>query len=169
MILAVDVQYEDDGGATVAGVLFKDWNDPEPARAVLTQVSEVQDYEPGQFYKRELPCILQLLDAIPETVDIIVVDGYVSLGADDRPGLGMHLHNALQQRIPVIGVAKKAFLDTPPDREILRGDSLKPLYVSAVGIPLPQARDWIHSMHGKHRIPTLLKRVDQLCRGSWRP
>ena len=48
---------------------------------------------------------------------------------------------------------------------IYRGDSAKPLFVTAVGMTLEEAKAHIASMHGEHRIPTLLRRVDQLCRG----
>jgi len=40
------------------------------------------------------------------------------------------------------------------------------LYVTAAGMRLQEAADRIQRMHGPHRIPTLLKRVDTLARGS---
>ena len=65
----------------------------------------------------------------------------------------------------MIGVAKRSFKDTPEQCELFSGDSTKPLFVTAVGMTLGEAKAHIASMHGEHRIPTLLKRVDQLCRG----
>jgi deoxyribonuclease V len=62
-------------------------------------------------------------------------------------------------------VAKRSFLDTPEACEVLRGSSEKPLFVTAVGMPLSDAKQYISVMHGKNRIPSLLKKVDQLCRG----
>jgi deoxyribonuclease V len=38
------------------------------------------------------------------------------------------------------------------------------LFVTAAGIAPPRAADLVRSMHGPHRIPTLLKRTDQLAR-----
>ena len=43
-----------------------------------------------------------------------------------------------------------------------RRGSRKPLYVSAVGCRLQDAADRVLRMHGPHRIPTLVRRADQL-------
>ncbi|MGC1955675.1 MAG: endonuclease V, partial [Gammaproteobacteria bacterium] len=91
-------------------------------------------------------------------------DGYVYLGSKRRPGLGTHLFDAVGQRIPVIGVAKTLFRDTPEATAVFRGQSTRPLYVTAAGVPDELARQRIRGMHGGHRIPTLLQRVDRLCR-----
>ena len=104
-------------------------------------------------------------DDINIELEAIIVDGYVSLGQQAKPGLGMHLYNALTQAVPVIGVAKNKFAGTPESCEVLRGRSQKPLFVTAVGMPLETAKLSVESMHGDNRIPTVLKRVDQLCRG----
>ena len=166
MILAVDVDYSDDEGHA-AGVLFRNWEDPEPERTVVVKIESIHEYIPGQFYKRELPCIMELLDKIQETIACIVVDGYVYLSADEKPGLGKYLYDELGSKIPVIGVAKSSFVDTPPNCEVLRGSSSRPLYVTAAGLDKESAKAWIKSMHGEYRFPTLLKEVDALCR-SWR-
>lgn len=63
MILAVDVGYRDEQ-AVAAGALFTAWDDCEPAPVVLAHVPEVAVYQPGQFYERELPCILALVDQL---------------------------------------------------------------------------------------------------------
>ena len=64
----------------------------------------------------------------------------------------------------MIGVAKNEFRGTPKEFEILRGQSVKPLYVSAIGIELVQAKHNVQSMYRKYRIPELLKQVDRLSR-----
>ena len=163
MKLAVDVQYKEDT-ATAAGVLFNDWGSSEVARTLTVEVSNIEPYEPGAFYKRELPCILELLKHVTEELEVIIIDGFVKLGPDESDGLGMHLYRSLEGRVPIIGVAKKPFSGTPDEYEIYRGDSSKPILVSSVGISLGQSKEFIAMMHGKHRIPTLLKRVDQVCR-----
>ena len=172
MLLAIDVQYEDDS-AVAAGVLFSSWMDeacdgkssPPENRTVTKTVTGIAPYEPGNFYKRELPCILKLLDEVNlDEVTAIVIDGYVSLGKAQKPGLGMHLYEAINKAIPVIGVAKNRFADTPADCEIFRGSSQSPLFVTSVKMPLAVAKANIEGMHGENRIPTLLKKVDQLCR-----
>lgn len=163
MILALDVHYHDPG-ATVAGLTFADWDAPQAASDHLHKLENVAPYEPGAFYRRELPCLLALIGtqaALPRT---IVIDGFVTLGPDHRPGLGAHLHAALQGRVPVIGVAKTPFRGTPPETELRRGRSKTPLYVTAAGMSLAEARARVFAMHGPYRIPTLLAAVDRLCR-----
>ncbi|WP_417763026.1 endonuclease V [Shewanella sp.] len=164
MIFAVDCQYAENS-AVAAGITFTRWDAAQATRAWTKQVTPIAPYVPGQFYQRELPCILALLPTLASLPELIIVDGYVTLGEQQRPGLGWHLYHALNEQVPVIGVAKKPFIGTPKTTEILRGNSHNPLYISSIGVELEQAKQWILSMHGKHRLPSLLKYVDQLARG----
>ncbi len=164
MIFATDVQYAE-SSALAAGLLFPHWKSDETNQYILKTINQIAPYEPGAFYKRELPCILSLLEDVDLNLDAIVIDGFVTLGNEEKDGLGMHLYNAIQQSTPIIGVAKKAFIGTPDLCQIFRGKSNNPLYITSVGIPLSEAKELIVQMHGVNRIPTLLKKVDQLCRG----
>lgn len=164
MNLAVDVYYPKEE-AIVAGVIFTNWHACEPDQVLITHLSSVASYESGQFYKRELPCILELLKQVNPLPNYIVIDGYVYLGGDEKPGLGKHLYDALKGQCAIIGVAKNRFEEIPVEAELFRGDSSRPLYVTAVGIDQAEAKQRIKNMCGKFRVPTLLKKVDQLCRG----
>ena len=162
-ILAMDVQYAEQGHwGLAAGVLFTSWEAEKPAKKVTTPYAGVADYMPGQFYQRELPCLLELLGQM-DLPDIIIVDGYVDV-APGHPGLGRHLYEALGSKVVVIGVAKTYFQDTAAT-PVLRGKSAKPLFVTAAGMDLDEACACIQRMHGPFRIPTLLKLVDQIARG----
>ena len=66
MILAIDVDYRDNNTAKAAGIVFENWTDEFPKATITTIISPIADYEPGQFYKRELPCILALLDKMTD-------------------------------------------------------------------------------------------------------
>ena len=165
MIVAMDVDYRQDN-AVVAGVLFRDWLDDAPIKELTTECDVLDDYVPGEFYRRELPCLLKLFEQFDCQPDTIVIDGYVYLGLDRAPGLGSHLFDALGKQIAVIGVAKSAFKDTPVSAAVRRGTSQRPLYVSAIGMDEARARQCIQSMQGPDRMPTLLKRVDYLCRSA---
>ncbi|MHA0033508.1 endonuclease V [Deinococcus sp. PESE-13] len=164
MILAADVQYGDTG-AQAAGVLFTDWPDAAPERTLLVHLPEVAEYVPGEFYRRELPCLLRLVEVVAVPLSAVVVDGYVTLGEDARPGLGWKLWEALGRAVPVVGVAKTAFAGTPAETEVRRGGSHSPLYVTAAGLPLADAKAQVAAMHGPHRLPTLLNQADRLARG----
>jgi deoxyribonuclease V len=161
MIFAVDVHYYTDK-ALVAGILFADWQDTKPIRQITTEIVSGAEYEPGQFYKRELPCILEILAQIESLPEIVVVDGYVDLGSAQKPGLGKYLYEALDRQSIIIGVAKNRFEDTPVEAEICRIGSQRPLYVTAIGISQAEAKNAIARMSGRYRIPDLLKLVDKL-------
>jgi deoxyribonuclease V len=123
-------------------------------------------YVPGAFYKRELPLLQAVIGGLSPRPATVVIDGYVWLGADDVPGLGSHLFNALQPAIPVIGVAKTPFRGDAWSAPVCRGHSRRPLYVTAAGIDLTAAAALVAGMHGLHRIPTLLQRADHLARAA---
>ena len=163
MILALDVYYTEKGAKTV-GIGFENWEDQSPSLTFTDQSSEIAEYESGEFYKRELPCILRLLDQIDLTqLSCMVIDGYVILNDTGKLGLGGHLYETLEHKIPIIGVAKTRFAQNErKHREVLRGESQKPLWVTAMGMELDEAAQKIRNMHGEYRMPTLLKHLDTL-------
>lgn len=165
-LVALDVHYDGDNSATAAAILFDHWQSAAPSGTLTATVAPIAPYEPGAFYKRELPCLLAVLDKLEEPPCVVVIDGYVTLGAEERDGLGMHLYRALGEKVPVVGVAKKRFEGTPESAELLRGDSKKPLYITAAGVPQRSAKAFIRWMHGEHRIPSMLTRADRLARDS---
>jgi len=164
MIIAIDVAYSGTT-ALVAGVVFETWESEEVSSVVTTLVYDVAEYESGKFYKRELPCIVALIGRIEVPIHCIVIDGYIYLGADQHAGLGKYVWDHFEQKIPVIGVAKKYFHGTSEDAKIFRGKSQKPLYISSVGIGLEEAKNAIVTMRGCSRIPDFLRLVDQMSRG----
>lgn len=163
MILATDVDYKSQG-AVAAGIGFSAWSQTSSDFELVSHISEVADYESGQFYKRELPCLLALIEEHRLQPKVIIVDGFVYLDQQQKPGLGKHLYDALGGRVAVIGVAKNAHQEIPNEWGVYRGESCKPLFVSSVGIQLDVAQQNILSMAGKFRMPTLLKQADSLCR-----
>lgn len=162
-ILAFDTYYFDGKAKTVC-LEFLNWNESKNYKVHTEIIENVEDYIPGEFYRRELPCILSLLDKIDlKTVQVIIVDGFVYLDDDKKYGLGGHLYEKLKREIPIIGVAKTNFASIENDKKALvRGDSKKPLYVTAIGIDLEDAFEKVESMAGEFRIPTLLKEMDRL-------
>jgi len=165
MIACVDVDYRDDS-AIAACVLFRDWADAVSTAEHVRRIDRVEPYQPGQFYKREMPCLLAVLAEVAEPLETVVVDGYVWLADEGTPGLGAHLFEELGAAVPVIGVAKTRFASARAARPVLRGDSQRPLFVTAAGMDIEEAAQHVRAMHGEFRIPTLLKRVDHLCRNG---
>jgi deoxyribonuclease V len=168
MMICVDVDYRGDH-AIAAGVLFHAWADETPVREIVERIDGIEPYTPGQFFRRELPCLRGLLARVGEPIDLVIVDGYVWLGDETRPGLGGHLYEALGRTTPVVGVAKTCFRSATLAVAVRRGERAKrPLLVTAAGIGVEEAARHVESMHGSHRVPTLLKRVDSVCREATR-
>ena len=165
MKLAVDVYYFN-GKAKAVGIEFMHWNDTQPKQTHIAMVDKVEDYVPGAFYKRELPCIARLLEKVKlENKEVIIVDGYTVLDDDGSCGLGGHLYEMLERRIPVIGVAKRSFKGASKYvRKVYRGKSARPLYVTAIGMDVDEAANCIQAMHGQNRMPALLKYLDKKTR-----
>jgi deoxyribonuclease V len=164
-LIAVDVQYAERAAVTAA-VGFIDWSTPTSTlECVLRAEVTPEPYEPGAFYKRELPFLREAVALVERRhpVEAVVIDGHVWL-REGQPGLGARLHEALGARIAVIGVAKAAFAGGSAV-PVLRGGSGRPLFVTAAGMDAHGAAELVRGMHGPHRVPTLLKRADQLTRG----
>jgi len=163
MLAAVDVDYREEG-VVAACVGFTGWRSAEPSREeVHVSALTPAGYEPGRLYLRELPYLLAVIGKLPALPSVVVVDGYVWL-PEGEPGLGARLHAALNARCAVVGVAKRPYRGAPHAVEVLRGASTQPLFVTAAGMDVAEAARHVEEMHGPHRIPTLLKRVDRLCR-----
>ncbi len=163
MILAFDTYYFDQKAKTIC-LEFAEWNEDKNFKIHSEIIDNVEEYIPGEFYKRELPCILSLLKQIDlSTIDIIVVDGFVYLNDENKYGLGGYLYEKLNKEIPIIGVAKTNFASIEKNKKALyRGDSKKPLYITSIGIDLDEAYKKVESMAGEFRFPTLLKELDRL-------
>lgn len=97
--------------------------------------------------------------------DLIIVDGYVTLNNEGKIGLGGYLYESLDQKYPIIGIAKNKFAS--PDsqrRSVLRGESKTPLYLTTKGAEVDEILPHVVKMAGLYRIPTLLKKLDHLSR-----
>lgn len=166
MLACLDVDYRP-ARARAACLLFERWDDAAPGDSRVVELDAAADYEPGQFYRRELPCLLAVLDSFGglDGIDGLVVDGYVWLDSAGRPGLGAHLWEALERSVYVVGVAKNPYVGNP-GVEVRRGASDKPLHVTAAGVSPAWAAERVGEMHGEYRLPGLLRQVDQLSR-AW--
>lgn len=164
-IVLTDVFYQKEY-AQAAGLVIHKWTDALPSEEYLSASTDIEEYVSGQFYQRELPHLIRLLGMIV-SYDCVVVDAHVWL-EPNQPGAGHYLWQALDQRCPVIGVAKNPYRNGVA-LPLKRGESGKPLWISSVGVDVSQALSWIGEMSGPHRMPTLLKQVDSLSRQTPRP
>ena len=95
---------------------------------------------------------------------LLVVDGYADLDPSGRPGLGAHAH--AEFGIPVIGVAKSRFRTATHAVPVARGSPVRPLFVTAAGMPRAEAADLVRRMTGRYRLPDALRRADTLARAG---
>lgn len=163
MFAATDVQYLPTGTARAALVLASDAAFSSIVAEETALVPEVAPYEPGKFYRRELPPLRAVLATALPNVELLIIDGYVDLDPSGRPGLGAHAHKEFG--VPVIGVAKTRFVTATHAIPVIRGQSARPLFVTSAGLPLPDAAALVHAMSGRYRLPDALRRTDQLARG----
>ncbi|HEY3904291.1 MAG TPA: endonuclease V [Streptosporangiaceae bacterium] len=163
MFAAVDVCYPASGGACAAAVLAGDAAFAEVTDERTAWLPDVVAYEPGEFYRRELPALRAVLTGVVGLSQLII-DGYVDLDAAGRPGLGAHAH--AEFGVPVIGVAKTAFHTATHAIPVLRGLSARPLYVTAIGLSLADAADQVRTMTGRFRLPDAIRRADALGRSA---
>lgn len=171
MILTVDVKYNDDNSWKAAALSFNDFTD-ETYQHLYTLTDKdvditISEYIPGEFYKRELPIIKALLDTYNLNPDILIVDGYVRIYDKEtesmKNGLGAHVKEDLNLSCEVIGIAKTYFHKAETNTAMVyHGMSNNPLYVQSYS-GYSYMRE-IYSMHGKHRIPTLIKLTDYFTR-----
>jgi hypothetical protein len=154
--IAIDAYYIGDICHVVGGI-FNKWRDEHVSKFIYADVKVNSEYIPGEFYKRELPGILKLLEQVNlDEFDTIIIDGYVHLKelghiSDDgrfisgpvKKGLGCHLRTALssyymerkpKKRLNIVGIAKTLYGDNSEYGQCYRGDSKKPLYITGLNL-----------------------------------
>lgn len=174
IFLALDSYYKDDVCNTSLVVFNGDEDVTIYKDTIYTKVTS--EYIPGEFYKRELPGIKKILKKFikeqPELwnqIHAVIVDSYITLKVGDKEwdGLGAYVNKFLykiEQSKIIYGVAKSKFGDCDEiSGKVYRGKSKKPLYVQTTGAPKVAGYHILY-MHGKYRIPTMLKKVDNLSR-----
>lgn len=162
MIAITDVHYDEPNGrANAAALLFGYWTDEHPVATFTTQSPITAPYVAGEFWKRELEPITQVLAQIPVRLSTIIIDGYATLGRDR--GLGTFLYRQFHGRVAIVGIAKNEFAEAQ-SHYVRRGVSKKPLFITSVGMSPEIAGTLVAAMHGDHRLPTLVQTVDHLAR-----
>ena len=176
MILALDSYYKDNICNTSL-VVFEDIKSDKPLYTDTIYTKVTSDYIPGEFYKRELPGIIKILEKLKEehkdiwdNVQIIITDSFIrlKLGADEWDGLGAHFYKYLKSKGEdkiIYGVAKSNFgWSHLISNNVFRGESSKPLYVQCSSGENTGVAFMVKHMYGKYRIPAMLKLVDSLSR-----
>lgn len=156
MKLAIAVHF-DGAQAQAAAVAFDAWDAPEATQIYRTHIAHVEKPARGELDLRELPCMMQLLREHKLEPELILIDGFVHLDANETPGLGQYLFQALGGRTPVVGASKASQPGLPAQFELVREDEARPLVVTCAGVDIGAAKARLRAMHGRKRVPTLMK------------
>ena len=163
--MKLTVAVHQDGHETrAAAVAFDEWDAVEASRTFTSRVAQTKQPQRSEPDHRDLLCLLQLLREHALEPAVILLDGAVHLDAADTPGLGRRLYDALGCRTAVIGVSTRSMPGMPAQFEVLREEETRPLIVTCAGIDIGAAKVRVRTMHGKRRIPTLLKLVARIAR-----
>lgn len=121
LIAGVDVGFEEGGQITRAAVVLLDAETLEPLAQTLARIPTCIPYIPGLLSFRELPAVLQALDSLGQTPDLIFSDGH---GIAHPRGLGIAAHLGVITGLPTIGVAKKILTGLHEPLGERRGDQV---------------------------------------------
>lgn len=166
MVVIIDADYnEETREGHVAGIVAKNILSEQEEYVITAFVTEIEDYIPGQFYRRELQSVDSIISQIEKgDIEMIVVDGYADSGTEEH-ALGTYVYE--KYNIPVIGIGKNKYDRCVLENlEVYRGESKKPLYVTSKGMDNEQAKTLVKKMAGKFRIPYLVKYADNRAR-NW--
>lgn len=182
-VAGVDVGFEEEGTISRAAVAVLSFPDLQLQEKAIAKRPTSFPYLPGFLSFREIPVVIEALEQINITPDLILCDGQ-GLAHPLRFGLACHLGVLLN--LPTIGVAKSLFIgeyEELPQKKgswqplIDQGETIgavlrsrtdvKPLYVS-IGhrISLPTAIAYVLQCTTQYRLPETTRFADHLASHS---
>lgn len=178
-VAGVDMGFESNGTISRAAVAVLSFPDLQVMETTLAYRPTSFPYIPGFLSFREIPAVLDALEKINITPDIILCDGQ-GIAHPRRLGIASHLGVILD--MPTIGVAKSLLIGKHEELPDIKGNwqplkhkgeiigavlrtrqRVKPVYVS-IGhkISLPTAIDYVLRCTPKYRLPETTRVADKL-------
>lgn len=178
-IAGVDMGFEEEGTISKAAVAVLSFPDLQLQEQAIARRPTTFPYVPGFLSFREVPAVLDALEKLSTTPDLILCDGQ-GIAHPRRFGIACHLGVLID--IPTIGVAKSWLIgeheELPQEKgswqplhhrgEIIGAvvrsrTAVKPIYVSSGHkISLPTAIDYVLRCTTKYRLPETTRLSDQL-------
>ena len=178
-VAGVDMGFEAEGTISRAAVAVLSFPDLKLQESAIARRPTSFPYIPGFLSFREIPAVLNALEKISITPDIILCDGQ-GIAHPRRFGIACHL--GLIVDIPTIGVAKSLLIgkhqEVPEEKGswqplINRGETIgavlrtrtgtKPLYISSGHrVSLTTAIDYVLRCTPKYRLPETTRIADKL-------
>jgi deoxyribonuclease V len=183
-VAGVDIGFQDNYAISQAAVAVLKFPELTLADSAIATMPTVFPYVPGYLSFREIPPILEALDKLRISPDLILCDGQ-GLAHPRRFGLACHL--GVLTALPTIGVAKSLLIGThqalasekgnyqalEDDGEIIgvvarSRTNVKPIYIS-IGhkISLPTAIAYVFNCLTQYRLPETTRWADRLSRAEF--
>ncbi|MBW4562575.1 MAG: deoxyribonuclease V [Mojavia pulchra JT2-VF2] len=178
-VAGVDMGFEADGTISRAAVAVLSFPDLQVVETQLARRPTTFPYIPGFLSFREIPAVLDALEKVKITPDIILCDGQ---GIAHPRRLGIASHLGLLIDMPTIGVAKSLLIGKYQDVPETKGSwqplihknetigavlrtrtGVKPLYISSGHrVSLPTAINYVMRCTTKYRLPETTRIADKL-------
>jgi deoxyribonuclease V len=178
-VAGVDLGFEEDGAISRAAVAVLSFPDLQLQEKAIAKRPTNFPYIPGFLSFREIPAILDALETVSTTPDLIVCDGQ-GIAHPRRLGIACHLGVLID--IPTIGAAKSLLVGKHDEVPVEKGSwqplryrgevvgavlrsrtGVKPLYISpGHRISLPTAIDYVLRCTTKYRLPETTRWADKL-------
>ncbi|TDC02949.1 endonuclease V [Nonomuraea longispora] len=180
LVAGLDVHYHGDDAVTAAVVVL-DGDTLAVVEQVVAEGRVAFPYVPGLFAFRELPTLIDALERLTVTPDLLLCDGY---GLAHPRGFGLACHLGVLTRLPTLGVGKTPFVGThkPPGPErgswtpiVHEGSTVgralrtqrgvKPVYVSqGHRVSLDTVTGQVLRLAARYRLPEPIRHADHLAR-----
>ncbi len=178
-VAGVDMGFAESGTISRAAVAVLSFPDLQLQEQAIAYRPTTFPYIPGYLSFREVPAVLDALEKLTISPDLILCDGQ-GIAHPRRFGIACHL--GILTNLPTIGVAKSWLIGEHEELPIERGawqplkhcgetigailrtrTNVKPLYVS-IGhlISLPTAIDYVMRCTPKYRLPETTRWADKL-------
>jgi deoxyribonuclease V len=178
-VAGVDLGFEESGTISRAAVAILSFPDLQLKEHAIAKRPTTFPYIPGFLSFREIPAVLDALEKVSITPDLILCDGQ-GIAHPRRLGIACHLGIIID--LPTIGVAKSLLIgkhdELPEERGAWqplkhRGETIgavlrtrtgvKPVYVSSgYRVSLPTAIDYVMRCTPKYRLPETTRWADKL-------
>ena len=181
-VAGVDAGFEESGTITRAAVAVLSFPDLQLRETAIARRPTTFPYVPGFLSFREIPAVLDALENISITPNLILCDGQ-GIAHPRRFGIACHLGVLVE--VPTIGVAKSLlvgkYAEVSDERGawqplLFQGDTIgavlrtrtgvKPVYVSSGHrVSLTTAIEYVLRCTPKYRLPETTRWADKLSRG----
>ncbi len=181
-VAGVDLGFEEDGAVSRAAVAVLSFPELQLIEHAIAKRPTTFPYIPGFLSFREVPAVIDALEKVNTTPDLIVCDGQ---GIAHPRHFGIACHLGVLADIPTIGAAKSLLVGKHDELPLEKGSwqplryrgkivgavvrsrtGVKPLYVSpGHRISLPTAIDYVLRCTTKYRLPETTRWADKLASG----